>query len=147
MKTSHAFRVMVVCAVAMTLVAACERNDSVTQAEKADKINGVAVRGIEETKQIAQEGFDSKTQFLIKNPINYLINSPMLPGMKTNPDGSLALYIRKDSPGKEKESNCLPAPDGPIYLVMRLYWPKENPPSILPTGKGTWQPPGVVAAS
>jgi hypothetical protein len=92
--------------------------------------------------------YDGKTQFLIKNPINrYLINSPMLPEMKTNPDGSLTLYIQKDSPGKEKESNWLPAPDGPIYLVMRLYWPKEEPPSILPAGKGTWQPPGIVAAS
>jgi hypothetical protein len=89
--------------------------------------------------------YDGKTQFLIQNPINrYLINSPMLPGMKTNPDGSLTLYIQKDSPGKAKESNWLPAPDGPIYLVMRLYWPKETPPSILPPGQGTWQPPGVM---
>ena len=92
--------------------------------------------------------YDGKTQFLIENPINrYLINSPMLPRMKFNPDGSLTLYIQKDSPGKDKESNWLPAPDGPIYLVMRLYWPKETPPSILPAGKGTWQPPGVVAVS
>jgi hypothetical protein len=88
--------------------------------------------------------YDGKTQFLIDNPINrYLINSPMLPGMKTNPDGSLTLYIQKDSPGKEKEANWLPAPSGTIYLVMRLYWPKETPPSILPAGKGTWQPPAV----
>jgi hypothetical protein len=92
--------------------------------------------------------YDGKTQFLIENPINrYLINSPMLAGMKTNPDGSLTLYIQKDSPGKEKEANWLPAPNGPIYLVMRLYWPKETPPSILPVGKGTWQPPGIVATS
>jgi hypothetical protein len=92
--------------------------------------------------------YDGKTQFLIENPINrYLINSPMLPGMKTNADGSLTLYIQKDSPGKDKESNWLPAPNDTIYLVMRLYWPKETPPSILPAGKGTWQPPGVVAAS
>ena len=91
--------------------------------------------------------YDGKTQFLIENPINrYLINSPMLPGMKTNPDGSLTLYIQKDSPGKDKEPNWLPAPNGPIYLVMRLYWPKEYPPSILPPGKGTWQPPAVTAA-
>ena len=77
--------------------------------------------------------YDGKTQFLIKNPINrYLINSPMLPSMKKNADGSLTLYIQKDSPGADKESNWLPAPDGPIYLVMRLYWPKETPPSILP---------------
>ena len=76
--------------------------------------------------------YDGKTQLLIKNPINrYLINSPMLPGLKKNDDGSLTLYIQNKSPGKEKESNWLPAPDGPIYLVMRLYWPKTEPPSIL----------------
>jgi hypothetical protein len=92
--------------------------------------------------------YDGKTQFLIDNPIHrYLINSPMMPAMKTNADGSLTLYIQKDSPGKEKEANWLPAPNGPIYLVMRLYWPKETPPSILPAGKGTWQPPGIVAAT
>jgi hypothetical protein len=91
--------------------------------------------------------YDGKTQLLIKNPINrYLINSPMLPDMKKNDDGSLMLYIQNKSPGKEKESNWLPAPDGPIYLVMRLYWPKVEPPSILPPGEGTWEPPGVVAA-
>jgi Uncharacterized conserved protein len=89
--------------------------------------------------------YDGKTQLLIENPINrYLINSPMLPDLKKNPDGSLTLYIQKDSPGKNKESNWLPAPDGPIYLVMRLYWPKETPPSILPAGEGTWEPPGIV---
>ena len=71
--------------------------------------------------------YDGKTQLLIENPINrYLINSPMLPNMKKNADGSLTLYIQKDSPGADKESNWLPAPNGPIYLVMRLYWPKTR---------------------
>jgi hypothetical protein len=89
--------------------------------------------------------YDGKSQFLIKNPINrYLINSPMLPGMKENADGSLTLYIQKDSPGKAKESNWLPAPNDTIYLVMRLYWPKETPPSVLPAGEGTWKPPAVA---
>jgi hypothetical protein len=60
--------------------------------------------------------YDGKSQFLIKNPINrYLINSPMLPQMKKNPDGSLTLYIQKDSPGKAKESNWLPAANDTIY--------------------------------
>jgi len=27
------------------------------------------------------------------------------------------------------------------YLVMRLYWPRTEPPSILPPGEGSWQPP------
>ena len=89
--------------------------------------------------------YDGKSQLLIKNPLNrYLINSPMLPGMKKNADGSLTLHIQKDSPGKAKEANWLPAPNDTIYLVMRLYWPKDTPPSILPPGEGTWQPPGIV---
>jgi len=92
--------------------------------------------------------YDGKSQLLIENPINrYLINSPMLQGMKKNSDGSLTMYIQKDSPGKAKESNWLPAPNGTIYLVMRLYWPKETPPSILPAGEGTWKPPAIVASN
>ncbi len=91
--------------------------------------------------------YDGKTQLLIENPINrYLINSPMLPAMKMNPDGSLTLYIQNKSPGADKESNWLPAPNGDIYLVMRLYWPKTEAPSILPPGNGTWKPPAIAVA-
>jgi hypothetical protein len=89
--------------------------------------------------------YDGKSQLLVENPINrYLINSPMLPGLKKNADGSLTLYIQSTSPGADKESNWLPAPNDTIYMVMRLYWPKTEAPSVLPVGKGTWQPPGVV---
>ncbi len=92
--------------------------------------------------------YDGKSQLLIKNPINrYLINSPMLPDMKTNEDGSLTLYIQKDNPGPEKEANWLPAPDGAPYLILRMYWPKTEAPSILPAGEGSWKPPGIVKAS
>jgi hypothetical protein len=91
--------------------------------------------------------YDGKTQLLIENPIDrYLINSPMLPSMVKGEDGSLTLYIQKDSPGADKQANWLPAPNGPIYLVMRLYWPRPEPPSILPPGEGTWQPPALVQA-
>jgi hypothetical protein len=91
--------------------------------------------------------YDGKTQLLIENPINrYLINSPMLTSLKKNNDGSLTIYIQKDSPGADMKSNWLPAPDGPIYLVMRLYWPKVERPSILPPGSGTWEPPPVRIA-
>lgn len=89
--------------------------------------------------------YDGKTQLLIQNPIDrYLINSPMLPGMKLNDDGSLTIYIQHNSPGADKESNWLPAPDGTVYMAMRLYWPKTGQPSILPAGEGTWKPPGVA---
>jgi hypothetical protein len=30
---------------------------------------------------------------------------------------------------------------------MRLYWPKAEPPSILPPGEGTWNPPALAQAS
>ncbi len=92
--------------------------------------------------------YDSKTQLLIKNPIDrYLINSPMLANMKKNADGSLTIYIQNKSPGAEREANWLPAPAGPVYLVMRLYWPKDGSPSILPPGKGDWKPPPVLLAA
>ncbi|WP_431014744.1 DUF1254 domain-containing protein [Bradyrhizobium pachyrhizi] len=92
--------------------------------------------------------YDGKSQLLVKNPINrYLINSPMLPHLKRGSDGSLTIYIQSKSPGADKEANWLPAPDGPIYVVMRLYWPKTTPPSILPAGEGTWKPPGFKRVS
>jgi hypothetical protein len=83
--------------------------------------------------------YDGKTQLLIENPIDrYLINSPMLPNLKKAADGSLTIYVQKGSPGKELESNWLPAPNGPFYLMLRLYWPKE------PALTGKWKPPAVV---
>jgi len=92
--------------------------------------------------------YDGKSQLLIENPINrYLINSPMLPGMKKNADGSLTMYIQKDAPSADKKANWLPAPNDTVYMVMRLHWPKELPaPSILPPGDGTWKPPAITVA-
>lgn len=89
--------------------------------------------------------YDGKTQLLVANDINrYLINSPMLPQLTQNPDGSYTILIQKANPGPDKVSNWLPAPDGPIYLVMRLYWPQQDQPSILPPGEGSWSPPALV---
>ncbi len=86
-------------------------------------------------------------QLLVQNPIDrYLINTPMLGGMKRNADGGVTIHIQKDDPGADLRANWLPAPDGPIYLVMRLYWPKTEAPSLLPIGRGQWQPPGIVRA-
>jgi hypothetical protein len=57
-----------------------------------------------------------------------------------NKNGSVDLYLQNESPGKAKESNWLPAPKGKFIPMLRLYWPKETPPSIL---DGTWKPPAV----
>ncbi len=70
--------------------------------------------------------YELPQSLLLANPINrYLINSPMLPDLKKNKDDSVTLYIQHNSPGKELESNWLPAPKGPFAMYMRLYWPKE----------------------
>jgi hypothetical protein len=64
---------------------------------------------------------------LYANALNrYLINSPMLQSLKRDADGGLTLYVQHDSPGADKESNWLPAPGGPFFAVLRLYWPKPD---------------------
>ncbi len=80
--------------------------------------------------------YDGVTGLLVANPINrYLINSPMFSTLKRDADGGLTLYTQRDSPGKEKESNWLPAPNGPFYLAMWLYLPE---PEVL---DHKWQAP------
>ncbi|GAB4373478.1 MAG: hypothetical protein Kow00121_16810 [Elainellaceae cyanobacterium] len=59
----------------------------------------------------------------------------MLDTFKFGEDGSLTFYFQKDSPGGDRESNWLPAPDGTFYLMMRIYLPK---PEVL---NGTWKQP------
>jgi hypothetical protein len=82
--------------------------------------------------------YDGKTQLFIHNPFDrYLLNSTMMDQFVKQEDGSITFYIQKDSPEKELEANWLPAPDGPFYLVMRLYGPE---PDAL---EGKWTPPKV----
>jgi hypothetical protein len=58
--------------------------------------------------------------------------------LQRNADGSLTLYAGANSPGADKESNWLPAPDEDTFsLYIRAYWGKE---AIL---DGTWQPPAI----
>lgn len=50
----------------------------------------------------------------------------MLPSLQRDADGGLTLYVQHDSLGKGKESNWLPAPNGPFFTALRLYWPKAE---------------------
>ena len=71
--------------------------------------------------------YELPTSLLVANPLNrYLLNSPMLPQFKRDADGGLTLLIQNESPGKDKEPNWLPAPKGPFFMAMRLYWPKQE---------------------
>jgi hypothetical protein len=74
--------------------------------------------------------------FFVANPINrYAIGDR--DALRFNPDGSLDLFLQHQSPGKEKESNWLPAPAGNFNLIMRMYWPK---PEVL---NGAYKIPAV----
>jgi hypothetical protein len=80
--------------------------------------------------------YELPQSLLVANPINrYLINSPMLPSLVPDKDGGYTFYLQNQSPGPDKESNWLPAPEGPFVVVLRLYWPK---PDAL---NGTWKAP------
>jgi hypothetical protein len=84
-----------------------------------------------------------KDYFFVPNPINRYTLSARNKFL-TNPDGSVDLYLQADSPGKAKEANWLPAPKAQFIPMMRLYWPKETPPSII---DGTWKPPAITVAN
>ncbi len=83
--------------------------------------------------------YDLPASLLVANPLHrYLVNSPMLPRFTRDTDGGLTLIVQNESPGRDKEANWLPAPTGPFWLVLRLYWPKEEATS------GTWAAPPLT---
>jgi hypothetical protein len=64
---------------------------------------------------------------LVANQLNrYLINSPILPDLIRDEGGGITLYVQHESPGVDKEANWLPAPDGPFFMALRLYYPTEQ---------------------
>lgn len=88
------------------------------------------------------DGFWSITMYndknlFVDNPINRYSIGKYTEGLKNSTDGSLDIYIQNANPGKDKESNWLPAPEGSFNMIMRTYLPQ---PQIL---NGTWQLPSV----
>jgi hypothetical protein len=69
--------------------------------------------------------YDTPDFHLVANPINRYSIGDRTPGLKLADDGSLTIYFQKDSPGPEKESNWLPAPEGDFRPVMRMYQPRD----------------------
>ena len=81
--------------------------------------------------------------FFVPNPLNRYTLSQRNKFV-TNADGSVDLYLQADSPSEAKEPNWLPAPKADFIPMLRLYWPKQRPPSIL---DGTWKPPAIMAVN
>jgi hypothetical protein len=81
--------------------------------------------------------------FFVDNPINRYAVSSWMP-LGHGGDGSIDIYVQHESPGKEKESNWLPAPEGDFNVTLRMYWPKSEKPSILDE---SWTPAGLKKVS
>jgi hypothetical protein len=77
--------------------------------------------------------------FFHPNALNRYSVGTKSKSLKPNADGSLTLYAGANSPGKDKESNWLPAPNGPFSLYIRAYWAD---PAII---EGKWMPPVIAA--
>jgi hypothetical protein len=78
--------------------------------------------------------------FFTRNDLSRFAIGDRTPGLAYNPDGSLDIWIGAASPGTERESNWLPAPQGPFALFMRAYLPR---PELL---DGRWRLPPVTPA-
>lgn len=86
--------------------------------------------------------FDSETHLQIDNPLTgYQVNSPALSDIQMDKDGGLTLYIQNESPGEGMVSNWLPAPKGPFYMILRLYWPMKE---VL---DGKWKAPLIAKSN
>ncbi|MDR5740200.1 DUF1254 domain-containing protein [Caballeronia sp. LZ016] len=79
--------------------------------------------------------YDLPGRHLVANRIARYSIGDRSKGLKYGEDGSLNIYVQHDSPGKDKESNWLPAPEGAYNLVMRIYGPDQ---SVL---DGSWKFP------
>ena len=83
--------------------------------------------------------YDAKKRLMTANSINrYKIGSA--DNLKANADGSITIYIQNESPGKDKESNWLPVPKEPFYMLFRMYQPDIE---VL---NGQYELPGVAKA-
>jgi hypothetical protein len=69
--------------------------------------------------------YDEPDYHLVANPIARYSIGDRTPGLVTAADGSLTLYLQKDSPGPGKEANWLPSPGGLFRPIMRMYAPKQ----------------------
>jgi hypothetical protein len=78
--------------------------------------------------------------FFIKNPLKRYAIGNRTPGLKTDADGALDLWIGHDDPGPDRASNWLPAPAGSFTMTLRAYLPA---PSLL---NGDYKLPRVTPA-
>jgi hypothetical protein len=71
--------------------------------------------------EVAPEG----RAFFVENPIARYSIGDQTPDLTRGADGSLTIYIQRERPQDDRAANWLPAPGGPMRLVLRAYQPDE----------------------
>jgi hypothetical protein len=85
--------------------------------------------------------YDGRNNYTVPNPINrYALGSD--DPLKLNDDGSVTIYLQRESPGPDREANWLPAPSGPFYVILRAYAPRRAMIEALER-PGGYRPPVV----
>jgi hypothetical protein len=137
--------------IALVALGATAPEDAISPSTRFDAdgkpLNGASkyVLHFDKGKTPPVDGFWSLTmyndkQFFVANPIDrHAIGDR--DKLQFNPGGTLDVYLQNESPGKDKESNWLPAPKGSFNLILRLYWPRQE---VL---DGRWAPPAVRRVS
>jgi hypothetical protein len=84
--------------------------------------------------------YDGVSRLMVKNPIDRYSIGDRTPGLEQGADGSLKIVIQHDDPGEGARANWLPAPEGPFYIIARLYMPREE------AQDGTYRLPAITKA-
>ena len=83
--------------------------------------------------------YDGTAGYLVDNPIDRWVINDSTEGTARAEDGSLTIHLSSQEPSDPTaRANWLPAPDGPFYVVLRLYMPTEA------AFDGSWPLPPVV---
>ena len=76
---------------------------------------------------------------LIDNSADKYAVASYTPGLVTNPDGSISIYMAQQLPKAVPEANWLPVPDGPFNVMLRVYGPEGS------VADNTYIPPAITA--
>ena len=97
------------------------------------------VKGVAEGKMAVVSGFhDATGDAALNAELAKQRALAVRDALKPGEDGSVTLYVQRESPGPDKEANWLPAPEGSYQLILRLYWPKEA------ALDGEWKTPQAI---
>lgn len=76
---------------------------------------------------------------LVPNDANKYVVGSYTPGLQTNADGSVSIYMFPDFPGYIPPANWLPVPRGRFNVMLRDYGPLGS------VANNTYVPPSIVA--